>query len=122
MKYKKLIANIFAQRDNNNAQVAVALVAGLAVGAALAILFAPESGSDVREGISDRTKGLRENFKDGYASLRGKLFGETEEEEEQAAPEVPHYNHTAPKRPKSDIRELIHEAHTGEHHTEQAAV
>ena len=121
MKYKKLIANIFAQRDNNNAQVAVALVAGLAVGAALAILFAPESGSHVREGISDRTKGLRENFKDGYASLRGKLFGETEEEE-QVAPEVPHYNRTAPKRPKSDIKDLIHEAHTGEHYNEQATV
>ncbi|MES2830045.1 MAG: YtxH domain-containing protein [Bacteroidota bacterium] len=121
MKYKKLIANIFAQRDNNNAQVAVAVIAGLAVGAALAILFAPESGTDVREGISDRTKGLRENFKDGYASLRGKLFGEVEEEE-QVENEVPHYNRPAPKKPKSDIKDLIHEAHTGEHHTEQAAV
>jgi gas vesicle protein len=110
MKYRKLMANIFAQNDRNNAQVGFALVAGLAIGAALAVLFAPESGTNTRRTISDKAKNLGGDAKDVYASLRSRITGEstesetaTENEQSASQPKV--------KKPKSDIKELIHEAH-----------
>ncbi len=112
MKFKKLAASILAQK-NNNTQVAVAVIAGLAVGAALAVLLAPERGEDVREGIAGKAKGLRSTLRDEFAALIKKITGEQEVEEETAN-EVPHYKPTIVKKPKSDIRELIHEAHSSE--------
>ncbi|MGY4385001.1 gas vesicle protein [Pedobacter sp. UYP24] len=112
MKFRKLAASILAQK-NNNTEVAVALIAGLAVGAALGVLLAPERGEDVREGIAGKAKGLRATLRDEFLSLKNKFLG-IEEVEEEIAHEVPHYNQTNHKKPKSDIRELIHEAHSSE--------
>jgi len=117
MKYGKLIKGIFAQRSNNNAEVAIAIVAGLAAGAVISILFAPASGSDIRHGIADQAKGLGNGIKDKYTSLKDRVVG-NREIEEAVEPEVPHFVHTTAKKRKSDIKDLIHEAHTGEH-TEQ---
>lgn len=120
MKFKNLLAKSFAQRSNQNANVTIALIAGLAVGAVLAVLFAPGSGEDVRRGIADKAKGLGDDIKDTYSSLKNRLTGEGghEEAETETEPELPYVAHAAAKRPKSDIKELIHEAHNGEHHTD----
>ncbi|RZM07910.1 MAG: YtxH domain-containing protein, partial [Pedobacter sp.] len=69
MKYEKLVANIFARNSNSNTQVAIGLIAGLAVGAVLGILFAPESGADVRKNISDKASGLGSDARNLYSSL-----------------------------------------------------
>jgi len=117
MKYEKIIANIFAQNSKNNAQVGFALVAGLAIGAALGVLFAPKSGAKVRKGISNKAKGLGGDARDLYSSLRSRITGDTESSE-PAPVENQHLPHTPAKKPKSDIKELIHEAHVNGAHSE----
>ncbi len=110
MKYNKLINRIFANRTNNSAQVAVALVAGLAAGAIISILFAPDRGSNIRSKIADRASGLGGDIKTKYSALRNRALG-IKEEIPTEKPEVPHFVKTTPKKPKSAIKELIHEAH-----------
>lgn len=119
MKYGKIISKILNRRENNNGMVAVALVAGLAAGAVISILFAPESGADTRRAIGNKAKGLGNGIKDSYSSLKDRVFGVDEIVEPDVAPEIPHFVHTTPKRKKSDIKELINEFHNGEHHNEQ---
>jgi len=102
MKYEKLMANIFARNSKNNTTVAIAVIAGLAVGAVLGVLFAPESGADVRKSVRNRITGS-DHPEQSFA----------EHEEEPAT-------HSTAKRPKSDIKELIHEAHINGIHTEQS--
>jgi len=73
---------------NDNTKVAVALLAGLAAGAALGILFAPEKGAETRDKINDSLADLGEALKERteeqldqlndfkekiVASLKGKL-------------------------------------------------
>lgn len=57
--------------DNSGAVVGV--IAGLAVGAALGILFAPDSGRKMREQISDKALGFTGNMKDGLIALKEQL-------------------------------------------------
>ncbi|MHA4895331.1 YtxH domain-containing protein [Pedobacter sp. PWIIR3] len=117
MKFKKLAASIIAHK-NNNGEVAVAVIAGLAIGAALAVLLAPERGEDFREGIAGKARGFGSNLRDELASLKKRISGE--EVEEETVEEIPHYQQTTVKKPKSDIKDLIHEAHTSAHHTEHS--
>lgn len=114
MKYKNLLKDIFAQRSSVNGQVAIALVAGLAAGAVISILFAPDSGANVRKNIAGQAKGLGDGIKSKYASLRDRITGSTIEES-IPQPEVPHFKHKVEKRPKSDIKELVHESHQNGH-------
>ncbi|TKC04736.1 YtxH domain-containing protein [Pedobacter polaris] len=118
MKYRKLLSSL--TRRSNSGYVAVALVAGLAAGAILSILFAPESGEDTRRLISDKAKGLGNNAKDKYTALKNKLTGHDMEEEDAVAPEVPHFTHTTTKRRKSDIKDIIHDSHVEGQHNEEA--
>jgi len=112
MKYRKLIGKYLAHKsDNNNAQVAIALVAGLAVGAIVSVLFAPDSGAGTRGKISDGAKNLRYGFQDKYNILKEKVFGVEAIEEDIVEQEVPHYKHTVTKKPKSDIKEILEHAH-----------
>ena len=98
MNYKKLVADTFRIRSNNNSQIAAAVLIGVAVGAALSVLFAPKSGDDIRSRIANR--------------FRSQVDDLTEEEEYV---EPDYVKHPAPKKPKSDIKDLIHEAHHPEH-------
>lgn len=52
---------------NDNTKVVAALLAGLAAGAALGILFAPDRGSETRDKLNDALKNLGDAIKDRAA-------------------------------------------------------
>ena len=77
MNYKKLISgrssNMPSYRTTDTSGAIVALLTGLAVGAVLGVLFAPDSGRKIREKISDKALGLTDNMKDGLVALKEQL-------------------------------------------------
>jgi gas vesicle protein len=103
MKNEKLIRAIFASGSSNRTEAIIALAGGLAAGAIIGVLFAPSSGKAARSTIVDRFK-----------SLIG-----IEEEQEQEVATAPQRRVMA-KKPKSDIKSLIHDAHDSGIHTENA--
>lgn len=87
---------------NDNTKVFVALLAGIAAGAALGILFAPDRGTDTRDRLNDALKNLGDSIKDRAAeeienltslkdrvvdNLKSKL-GEVEDQYNQGEPSV----------------------------------
>jgi len=100
MKNEKLIRAFFTSGSRNTTESIIALVGGLAAGAVIGILFAPGSGKAVRSKIVDSLKGLA-----GIV------------EEEPAVAEAPQKK-AITKKPKSDIKALIHEAHDAGVHAE----
>lgn len=123
MNYKKLMSKTFDQRSDNSKQLAFALIAGLAAGAIVAVLFAPGSGKDVRRRITDSVMGLGQGAKDIYASLKSKMNGKGMESIMNGAVQDQgndYVNHAAVKKPKSDIKALVHEAHANGAHTDQS--
>ncbi|MNK03676.1 YtxH-like protein [compost metagenome] len=73
MNYKKLISSRMpnlSYKPSDNAGSIVALLAGLAVGAVLGVLFAPESGKRTRRRISDKAVDAVDSIQDGYQSIR----------------------------------------------------
>lgn len=52
---------------NDNSKVLIGLLAGLAAGAALGLLFAPEKGSETRDRLSQSLKDLGDSIKDKAA-------------------------------------------------------
>ena len=120
MNYGKQLKKMINCSGDNTAMVGVALIGGLAVGAALAVLFAPKKGSDLREGISDSGRQLGGTVAELMEAIRAKFGGSegTEPELEHSDEQVDHTS-TPPKKPKSDIGELIHEAHKAGHSPEQ---
>lgn len=77
MDYKKLIANRFSNmpsyKSTDTSGAVVALLAGLAVGAVLGVLFAPNSGKKTRERISDKALNTADNIKDGFHSIKERV-------------------------------------------------
>ena len=59
---------------NNTGRKTITLLTGLGIGAALAVLFAPQSGEETREWIADtaerRFKGLRRMGRRSYRRLQ----------------------------------------------------
>lgn len=104
MKNDKLIKAILAPSSGARTPALLALGAGLAAGAILGILLAPDSGNSLRTKICDSVKGL---------------FGGNADEEEVEAAAAPQQAASNRKKPKSDIRTILHDAHTSAAHTEQ---
>jgi len=53
----------------NSGKVILGVLAGVAAGAALGVLFAPEKGSVLRQNISDRTNNYTDEIKSKFGSL-----------------------------------------------------
>lgn len=53
----------------NNQKLLVGLFAGVAVGAALGILFAPEKGSEIRKKIKEKGTGYKQDFTDRFGNI-----------------------------------------------------
>ena len=60
---------------NDNSKVVVALLAGLAAGAALGILFAPDKGTDTRDKLTESLKKLGDSIRDTAATEIDNLVG-----------------------------------------------
>lgn len=77
---KKIPTIKTSQSDNDAVKVVIALAAGLAAGAALGILFAPDKGGETRDKLSESLSNLSATIKetavaelDRLADLRGKV-------------------------------------------------
>ncbi|WP_442589570.1 YtxH domain-containing protein [Pedobacter sp. AW31-3R] len=86
---------------NDNSKVLIGLLTGLAAGAALGLLFAPDKGSETRDRLSQSLKDLGDSIKDRAAEeiehltqLRDKVVtsvkGKVNEVEEEFADDIEH--------------------------------
>ncbi|MDQ8006505.1 MAG: YtxH domain-containing protein [Pedobacter sp.] len=86
---------------SDNSKVVVALLAGLAAGAALGILFAPDKGTDTRDKLGQSLKDFGDSIKDRAAdeinnlsSLKDKVVnsikGKLRDVEQEYSDEVEH--------------------------------
>ncbi|RWU07502.1 YtxH domain-containing protein [Pedobacter chitinilyticus] len=86
---------------SDNSKVVVALLAGLAAGAALGILFAPDKGSDTRDKLGQSLKDFGDSIKERAAdeinnlgSLKDKVVnsikGKLRDVEQEYSDEVEH--------------------------------
>ncbi|MBI1769444.1 MAG: YtxH domain-containing protein [Sphingobacteriales bacterium] len=64
---------------NNNAKILTALGAGLAAGAILGVLFAPDKGTETRKKINQQGQKLADAVKDKFNKGKEKLNGLKEE-------------------------------------------
>jgi gas vesicle protein len=60
---------------NDNSKVVVALLAGLAAGAALGILFAPDKGTETRDKLTESLKRLSDSIRETAATEIDNLVG-----------------------------------------------
>ena len=89
MNYKKYLPKqIYSHSNNNTTTILAAVIAGVAVGAAIGILFAPDSGSQTRTQIADKAKDLAGSIKDKAQAVKETLQTKAGDLKEQAASTV----------------------------------
>jgi gas vesicle protein len=64
--------------ESQNGKLLAALLGGAAVGAALAVLFAPAKGSEIRKKIAEETGGLKDVISKVIQDLNGFQAGVNE--------------------------------------------
>jgi gas vesicle protein len=71
------------EKSTNTGQLIGALLIGVAVGAALGILFAPDKGSETRKKIAGKTGDLTDSLKEKFSAIleEMKKTGQSAEEE-----------------------------------------
>ena len=81
MNYKKAITDRFQSKTRNTSAstVALALAGGIAVGAIISLLFAPQKGEDTRNMIADKTRDLTDGVKEKFRAIRNKVKSRGEE-------------------------------------------
>ncbi len=60
---------------NDNSKILAALLAGIAAGTAIGMLFAPEKGSETRDKLNESLRNLGDSIKDRAADEIGNLSG-----------------------------------------------
>lgn len=55
---------------NNEKKIAIALLAGVAAGAVLGVLFAPSKGSELRQKIAEEGEKLADNIKSKFSACK----------------------------------------------------
>ena len=75
MNYKKAITDRFQRKTTNTSAstIALALVGGIAVGAIVSLLFAPQKGEDTRNMIADKTRDLTDGVKEKFRAIKNKV-------------------------------------------------
>lgn len=63
------------EREASGSNVLLAFIAGAAVGAAVALLFAPTRGEEVREAVSRRARESRDKVVDAFDRARQQARG-----------------------------------------------
>ncbi|SMC46804.1 YtxH domain-containing protein [Pedobacter africanus] len=104
MKTKKIIESLLTPRSSDKTKAITLLIGGLAVGAAIGVLFATEKGKLMRQKICDTVNNLFDH----------------QETDDCAEPVSNQKDQNAGKKPKSDIKSIIHNAHAATAHTEQS--
>lgn len=69
------------ENSNNTAKIVGALVAGVVIGGALGILFAPDKGSVTRQNLLSKGGALKDALKDKLTGLMTASNGENHDEE-----------------------------------------
>lgn len=64
----------------NESKVVIALLAGLAAGAVLGIMFAPEAGTETRDKLNESLSKLGESIKDAASEQIDNLVGSIKEQ------------------------------------------
>ncbi len=102
MNYRKMIARkLHGEEENHMGSIALALLAGATIGAAITLLLAPKSGAETRTLICDRTKALA----DGVKSKLGMACDKAEEELSEVADQAKQTYKSARKRVKKSIED-----------------
>ncbi|MFA4869053.1 MAG: YtxH domain-containing protein [Pedobacter sp.] len=83
MNYRKLISDHFsnmqAHKSSDKSGAIMALLAGLAIGGVLGVLFAPDSGRKIRERISDKAMNAADSVKEGFNSAKNNVKNKAQE-------------------------------------------
>ncbi len=110
MDYRKMIARKMHKNEedhNHTASVALALLAGAAVGAALTLLLAPKSGAETRSLITDKTKALASGMKDKLSRARSKA----EEEFHDLSDRAKEKYKSARRKVRQNVEDLTNNVH-----------
>lgn len=107
MNYRKQINKILSGKHENSVMVSFALVGGIAIGAALGVLFAAKRGAELREGLSGQGRRLSEGFTDLIDEIKTKFAAKTHQDRQSASDnENNAEQNVLSKKPKSDIKEI----------------